>query len=381
MASEILTALFHVNVAGSVAVLLALCLRVPIRRHLGAIAAYATWVMVPIAMVASLVLPRLIFFEDVFGTSSAPTDLTTQPTLEPDAAVLMVSAWAAGVLIFLALFLVRQIRFSRALGRLLLEPTNPRLAYAENSNSGPVVIGILSPKIVLPADFRTRYTPAEQAVIVAHESAHVEAGDTRTNLLIAAIRCVNWFNVLIHLGARYGRIDQEFARDAAVAARFSEAMPCYARAMLKAQLAMSQTAIACRWIPRTSTLLTKRISLLSRPPASGFRRALGIPLATAFGLLVGCTAWTGHPRSAVGHTQTPTVPTELNVARPITSVHPTELPERPPGVNLFPRPESTAPEFRAGATVPREPVGFRFRLPLGGTNETALLNRSTDHEH
>ena len=381
MASEILTALFHVNVAGSVAVLLALCLRVSIRRHLGAIAAYATWVMVPIAMVASLVLPRLLFFADVFGTTGAPADLTAPPTLDADAALLWVSAWAAGVLIFMALFLVRQIRFSQALGSPHFEPTNPRLAYAANSNFGPVVVGILSPKIVLPADFRTRYTTEEQEVIVAHEYAHIEAGDTRTNLLIVAIRCVNWFNVLIHLGARYGRIDQEFARDAAVAARFSDAMPCYARAMLKAQLAMSQSAIACRWIPRTSTLLTKRISLLSRPPACGFRRALGIPLATAFGLLVGCTAWTGHSRSALVDTQTPTVPAKLNVATRIASVHPTELPGHPPGVNFFPRPESTTPELRAGAAVPREPVGFELRLQPGSINETALLDLRADHEH
>jgi hypothetical protein len=53
-------------------------------------------------------------------------------------------------------------------------------------DTGPAVVGILRPRIVIPA-WILRAPPAQQAMVIAHERSHVEAGDQR---LLAAALCV-----------------------------------------------------------------------------------------------------------------------------------------------------------------------------------------------
>ena len=53
-------------------------------------------------------------------------------------------------------------------------------------NTGPAVVGILRPRIVIPP-WILRASPAQQAMVMAHERSHVEAGDQR---LLAAALCV-----------------------------------------------------------------------------------------------------------------------------------------------------------------------------------------------
>ena len=76
------------------------------------------------------------------------------------------------------------------------------------------MLGFLRPRIVTPDGFLTHFTPREQAAILAHERAHLARQDARINALAALLRCLCWFNPLMHLGARWLRIDQELACDA-----------------------------------------------------------------------------------------------------------------------------------------------------------------------
>ena len=85
--------------------------------------------------------------------------------------------------------------------------------------AGPAVLGFLRPRIVTPDGFQTHFTPQEQAAILTHERVHLARQDARINALAALLRCLCWFNPLIHLGARWLRIDQELACDATCGGR------------------------------------------------------------------------------------------------------------------------------------------------------------------
>src|SRR6201999_1923955 len=100
---------------------------------------------------------------------------------------------------------------------------------------GPAVLGMLRPRIVMPDAFQEHFTAAEQAAILAHERVHLARQDARINALAAFLRCFCWFNPLIHLGARWLRIDQELACDA-IAVSASVSRQTYAKALLKSQL-------------------------------------------------------------------------------------------------------------------------------------------------
>ena len=53
-------------------------------------------------------------------------------------------------------------------------------------DTGPAVVGILRPRIVIPT-WIMRASPAQQAMVIAHERSHIEAGDQR---LLAVALCV-----------------------------------------------------------------------------------------------------------------------------------------------------------------------------------------------
>ena len=54
MANDAMMALLEATIASTLAILLVMILRVPLRRHLGAATAHALWICVPLACVAVL---------------------------------------------------------------------------------------------------------------------------------------------------------------------------------------------------------------------------------------------------------------------------------------------------------------------------------------
>ena len=111
----------------------------------------------------------------------------------------------------------RQLRFAAALrGGAPGSVGGTRVVRAARTDIGPAVVGRA---IILPLDFEDRFTRAEQAAILAHEAQHLARGDVAANAVVALIQCLCWFNPLVHLAARWIRVDQEFACDAAVIAQ------------------------------------------------------------------------------------------------------------------------------------------------------------------
>ena len=84
-------------------------------------------------------------------------------------------------------------------------------------------------------------------MILAHENAHLRAGDARINAVAAAALCACWFNPLVHMAVYLMRLDQELACDAAVLDRFPRARRLYAEVLLKTQLAAQPLPFGCHW--------------------------------------------------------------------------------------------------------------------------------------
>ena len=305
------------TLAVTAAVAVVLLLRVPLRHAFGARVAYAAWALVPLAL-AVAALPR-----PGAGQGLAPELLALHPGVlvvaaadaAPAAAAaaiewrwLLAGAWLLGTTLHALWFARQQRRFVSGLGLLRRDA---RGLWRGDRVPGPAVVGALRPRIVLPVDFESRLGTGEAALVLAHERAHLARGDTRANLLAVALRCLQWFNPLLHWADSRFRLDQELACDAAVLARHPSARRRYAGAMLNVQLAVPGLPVGCHW--QSSHSLKERILMLKKSEPRARRRRLG---AVAVCVLVSATsygAWAFRPAdtaavAALASSQAPVAP-------------------------------------------------------------------------
>lgn len=91
-----------------------------------------------------------------------------------------------------------------------------RIHIAEHKRlSGPVAFGLLRPWVGLPPDFQTRYTPAQQQVILVHELAHLRHRDPFWRLFADVIAAALWWNPLVWWARRKLVFASEISADEA----------------------------------------------------------------------------------------------------------------------------------------------------------------------
>jgi beta-lactamase regulating signal transducer with metallopeptidase domain len=268
MMSSILADLIRVNLAGAVAVLVVLMVRVPARRMVGPEMAYLLWAAPPLAALATLMPPPVV-------DGVPPADILAHAVKDWSAPALLV--WALGALSVLAALSWAQHRF---------------LAAARAGKAGPSVVGVIAPRIYMPPD-DGRYSPEERALVRAHEHEHVVRGDPRAGALAAALQVLCWFNPLVHIGAHAMRLDQELACDAAVLRRRPKDRCLYAKTLLKTQLDHQPLPFGCRWPAKGLHPLEVRVGLLRAPVrydgmAGPILIAMGLSALTIF-------AWSVQP--------------------------------------------------------------------------------------
>jgi beta-lactamase regulating signal transducer with metallopeptidase domain len=307
MASDDLLALvWRANLAGAAAVIAILLLRPVVGRGFGARAAYVLWALAPLAMAASLLPARQVTEVVTPALAAVPTTPAAAeqvaravseavlPSL--DWGSLTLAVWAVGAAACLAALAASQFAFHRALGPLRPEAGRLRSVL---SGFGPVLLGVVRPRVVLPADFEARFSPDEREVVLAHEQAHLSAGDHLVNAAAAILRCLCWFNPLAHLAVRWLRVDQELACDATVVARHPDRRRSYAEAMLKAQLHPLTAPLACHWPGRGVHPLKRRIARLDAPVPGRTRRAAGLVTVLALCAGAAAAAWAAQPAQVV----------------------------------------------------------------------------------
>lgn len=227
--------------AASLIMLIVLAIRIPVARAFGAPWAYALWllplarlVMPPLpASGAGLPLPSLALLVPVGGDAAAAAPGAGGGW---DIVPLLLALWIAGAAVFLVVqflayrgFLARLSLASRSAGAFRGLPL-----IESESVEGPIAVGLLDRRIVVPADFATRYSEAERRLAAEHEYVHHRRGDIWWNLAALAVLALNWFNPIAWIAFRAFRSDQELACDAAVASGAGdEDRHAYATALIK----------------------------------------------------------------------------------------------------------------------------------------------------
>jgi beta-lactamase regulating signal transducer with metallopeptidase domain len=371
MLSVVLATLLRANLALAVAVVGVMVLRLPVRRLFGARVAYGLWILPPLAALAMLVPARVVTIRlpaatiEKAQTAFAPT-ATTTGTAPFDLQPLLAALWLTGVVACLAWQVWRQVQFARAM---------------RAGRAGPAVVGLLRPRVVTPADFAQRYTPAEREVVLAHERVHLERGDPTVNAALALLTCVNWFNPAAHAMSRWLRIDQELACDARVVAAHPKARKAYAQAMLKTQLAARPLPLGCHW---SSHPLAERMRLITRPAPSRIRRLTGAGLTVVLGLTGAMGAWAARPARFAVTYEAPPVAAEAPAVERLSSSPPRPDPPAPPRRPSRPRLSAPRAEITSvveqltpAAAPPVEPIRppgevRRLRITLAVANRSLV---------
>jgi beta-lactamase regulating signal transducer with metallopeptidase domain len=273
LARDVLTHWAFCNLAAGLAILMVLALRRPVRALFGAEVAYLLWLL-PLAAGFAALLPARAAEP---GAAAARRFI-----LSGDHASMLGAIWIAGALVAFGLLAWGQTRF---------------LKRASAGKAGPAIVGVLTPRMIVPDDYQTRFNDAERAVIRAHERAHIERLDPRANALMALIQCLGWFNPLIHVAVREARLDQELACDAKVMGRLSRERGLYARTLLKTQLGARALPLGCHWPAPAPHPLEERVTMLAKPQPTLRRATLGGALVTAMSLTAAVGAWSAQPQA------------------------------------------------------------------------------------
>lgn len=226
------------------AMLLVLAIRRPVARLFGAGVAYALWLIPALRLVAPPTdwigflfenpLPSLPPILIVVGEAggAAPPSLGGPGQWVP----ILLAVWAGGAILFL---LFQAFSYRRFLGRI---GSTMRSAgrhdgvplFASDAVEGPVAIGLVDRRIVVPSDFEQRYSPSERRLALDHERYHHRRGDILANHVALTMLALNWCNPVAWVAFRGFRADQELSCDAAIAASASlELRSDYARALVK----------------------------------------------------------------------------------------------------------------------------------------------------
>jgi beta-lactamase regulating signal transducer with metallopeptidase domain len=260
-------ALIRAQITAAAAVLLVIILRPSARRLFGPRRAYGLWAVVPAAAAAAF-LPSLAETMHL-GAPTRPLGVWAWK---------LILLWLAGCAVATAILVLRERLFRKKV---------------EQGLAGPAVMGALWPRVVLPADFAQRFDVREREMITLHERTHINRGDPIANLVIAVAGVLGWCNPMIALASHLVRIDQELACDATVVALRSDIRADYAKALMKAQMSVSTSPLACGWATHPLIL---RVSLLNRREPSLHRDIAGFLTMTFLAIMAMVVVWSVSPR-------------------------------------------------------------------------------------
>jgi len=309
--SGLLATLIELNITAAAAILFVLLVRKHVTRAFGPHAAYALWSMVPVAMLATFLPERTtetLVTEFLIGGVPASLAQMQADAAMPWLPAIIIGAWIAGA-VALAMLLVRRQRAF--------------LREADLGLAGPAIVGFRNPHIVTPDDFTRRFSHDERKLILTHEQVHIDRSDARINAVVALLRCLFWFNPLIHIGANAMRVDQEMSCDAEVIARRPRVRRAYAETLLKTHLVTRPLPVGCYWPAPSQHPLAQRIAEIARAPISCRRRIAAAAIVMTLTTGAGLAAWAAQPERIIfRETANVLVPFELldREGRPIANL-------------------------------------------------------------
>lgn len=206
-----------------------------------------------------------------------------------------------GVLVTAGLLFLQKRRYSGKLkDRLLVEQNETIntllremhmahiLVFTNDEIASPLVCGLFTPRIYLPARMDFRNTELLRHIL-AHETMHIRRRDNWIKAAMLPVLCLNWFNPLVWLMARCLAADLETACDEAVLRSFQEEdmRKGYAFSLLAMAVSAGRSPLLYSAFSRTE--VEKRIQrVLSFKKASAFL-ILVVSLLLACGTVVCAT--------------------------------------------------------------------------------------------
>ncbi len=350
---------FETLVATSVLMALVLIVRNPVARAFGPRAAYALWALPALRVVMPNLPGWRLFYVPVIHLSGehvaaglidpvsaarlAAEDAVAVP-LAPLAApvhvetihwqALLLAIWLGGALLWFGWQMLRYQGFLRHALRSSTLLTNECGidVLVTPQVDGPVAAGVTTRRIFLPADFMTRYTPAERRLALLHEGAHHDRNDILANLVALVVLALHWWNPLAHRAYRAFRADQELACDATILADVgSEDRHAYGSAVLKS-VSARMPGVACALSHKDE--IKRRLRTMAAPRIGTRRGWAGAVVAVA---AIGA----GLVATASGH---------ATAVDPDTYLSPTEIAEiRADAAEARREGERAAEEGRRGA--------------------------------
>ena len=233
--------------ATTLLMLLVLAIREPVARAFGPRIAYLLWLLPALRMVlpplpaefapaTMAAIPALTQAEIAALIAMAPPAAEAAPAI--DWALWLAGIWLTGALLHFGWHLLSYRRFVR---NVLDNATQlPWLDHggievcASKAVRSPFATGVFIKTIVLPYDYRNRYSREELRLALSHEMVHHLRCDMSANLIALLMLSLHWFNPIAWRAHRAFRIDQELACDAIVLANASPAeRHAYGRALIK----------------------------------------------------------------------------------------------------------------------------------------------------
>ena len=164
--------------------------------------------------------------------------------------------WIIGIMGMLISGLVSYVRLrGNMVGSLHLQDN----VYVTDYIPGPLVVGMIKPKIYLPSDLDEK----EHSYIILHEKQHIRRGDPIFKMVAYIALCIHWFNPLVWLFFKLFVKDMEMSCDEAVIQKMGESIRAdYSASLL--QLATGRRMLFGSPLAFGETEPTGRIKNLSK---------------------------------------------------------------------------------------------------------------------
>ncbi|MEO8778899.1 MAG: M56 family metallopeptidase [Rhodanobacter sp.] len=323
--------LWHSLLYISFGMAMVLLLRQPARRAFGAGPAFTLWLLP--ALLASLPwLPATPAIWSPLRAVSVWSDATmfvVSATPRVFALHWPLRLWLGGsclCLLRLALHYQRLLRQSQRL------PDSMRQALAEQLGAGelqrlrlhadgPAVLWAPRSRVLLPADFLTRFDAREQQLVLQHEFTHLRRGDALWSVLAELAAALLWFHPLAWLALPRLRLDQELACDERVLRHSPQDEASYAHTLLHS-IGMQAMPMFIPWL--TQPQLKERLHMIQRPRPGTLRRRSGF---IALALAMASTACITQAASSYGQ-QAPATDQGMNTVTQRSPIYPADAIKR-----------------------------------------------------
>lgn len=230
--------------SGSAMILLALALRLFLKKHLPRGIFPALWCLCALRLLLPITIPSHLSVWNLLHTSVAAQadgvisdvltpfpSLATNSTAEPAADITGISPmlliWLVCAILLAAYFavgyacMVRRFRGTRLAPQPSIDALLDRFRFSRdphicvsNSHRAPLTFGVFRPTVLLPEDLPVG--DAQFQLVLAHELAHIRRKDCLRKLLLTVCLCLYWWNPLVWLMVWLANRDMELACDEAV---------------------------------------------------------------------------------------------------------------------------------------------------------------------